>query len=133
MYRTRIPETVEPATINDIVVTLVICKPYNHVPQPHERRALRVIFVSSPFILLECLGPIAAIRPYWRFRLRGATTLIEMHSLFKCSADFGATMDVVETIPKLTDLNKVPSSIHLFSVRFFMGILGLISFSCLGK
>lgn len=45
--------------------------------------------------------------------MRGATTLIEMHSLFKCSADYGATMDVVETIPKLTDLNKVPL-IYLF-------------------
>uniref|UniRef100_A0A0M3IA18 snRNA-activating protein complex subunit 3 n=2 Tax=Ascaris TaxID=6251 RepID=A0A0M3IA18_ASCLU len=103
MYHTRVPETVEPATINDIVVTLVICKPYNHVPQPHERRALR-------------------IKPYWRFRLRGATTLIEMHSLFKCSADYGATMDVVETIPKLTDLNKFkyPSSFMFIHDTFYV-------------
>ncbi|KHN82427.1 snRNA-activating protein complex subunit 3 [Toxocara canis] len=103
MHHTRISETVEPSVVNDIVVTLVICKPYNHVPQPHERRALR-------------------IKPYWRFRLRGETSLIEMHSLFKCSADYGTTMDAVEEIPKLTDLNmfKYPSSFIFIHDTFYV-------------
>ncbi|KHN85635.1 snRNA-activating protein complex subunit 3 [Toxocara canis] len=52
MHHTRISETVEPSVVNDIVVTLVICKPYNHVPQPHERRALRFKYPSS-FIFIH--------------------------------------------------------------------------------
>uniref|UniRef100_A0A915PPF3 snRNA-activating protein complex subunit 3 n=1 Tax=Setaria digitata TaxID=48799 RepID=A0A915PPF3_9BILA len=46
------------------------------------------------------------LRPYWRFLLRGETSLLELHSLFRCTADYGTAVDE-DKVPQLHDFNMV--------------------------
>ncbi|VDN27348.1 unnamed protein product [Gongylonema pulchrum] len=68
--------------------------------------------------------PLVQLRSYWRFLLRGETSLLELHSLFRCSADFGTAVEEGQA-PKIQDFNmfKYPSSflfIHDTPIREWM-------------
>ncbi|KAL3995354.1 snRNA-activating protein of 50kDa MW C terminal family protein [Acanthocheilonema viteae] len=88
--------------VNDIVVTVVICKPYNKALEYLEKRN-------------------ATLRPYWRFLLRGETSLLELHSLFRCTADYGTAVDE-DKVPQLHDFNmfKYPSSFLFIHDTFYI-------------
>ncbi|MCP9262286.1 hypothetical protein DINM_005566 [Dirofilaria immitis] len=90
------------SVVNDIVVTVVICKPYNKALEYLEKRN-------------------ATLRPYWRFLLRGETSLLELHSLFRCTADYGTAVDE-DRVPQLHDFNmfKYPSSFLFIHDTFYI-------------
>ncbi|VDN55288.1 unnamed protein product [Dracunculus medinensis] len=92
------------AVVNDFVVTLTICRPFNRQLEFHEKKSI-------------------GIRPYWKFLLRGETTLVEMHSLFKCTSDFGLTFGAeTKENPELKDFTffKYPSSFIFIHDTFYI-------------
>ncbi|VDK88011.1 unnamed protein product [Onchocerca ochengi] len=90
------------SVVNDIVVTVVILKPYNKALEYLEKRN-------------------ATLRPYWRFLLRGETSLLELHGLFRCTADYGTAVDE-DKVPQLHDFNmfRYPSSFLFIHDTFYI-------------
>ncbi|VDM95411.1 unnamed protein product [Thelazia callipaeda] len=88
--------------LDDIVVTIVICKPHNKNLENSEKRT-------------------ASFNPYWRFLVRGETTLLELHGLFRCTGDFGTVVDV-GTTPELHqfDMFRYPSSFLFIHDTFYI-------------
>ncbi|VDD93237.1 unnamed protein product [Enterobius vermicularis] len=100
--RERLTVPVETA-VDDLVVTINILKPHNRALDGFERRSLR-------------------LTPHWKYVLRGENSLLDVHSLFKCSADFGTRSDLGDVVPKVEDFNfiRYPSSFLFIHDTFYI-------------
>lgn len=79
--------------------------------EPRFREALKT--VPQTRCLLKVSGSFHVIlltfqlTPHWKYVLRGENSLLDVHSLFKCSADFGTRSDLGDVVPKVEDFNFV--------------------------
>ncbi|MFH4977368.1 hypothetical protein AB6A40_004077 [Gnathostoma spinigerum] len=88
---------------DDIIVTVVILRPFNAPIEAGDTR-------------------LRSLHPYWKFLLRGETSLTDFHSLFRCSADFGISIPNKDETPELYDFNfiKYPSSFIFIHDTFYV-------------